>query len=387
VKSNVGTNRGAKFPLLLLLTPWKAYNSFGYFNHWLRIHRAGLKKAANALLLNRGIQIEQTKDVKEFDTAYRSMMSATPSTTFIRDLYARMLLTRIVDDYAWRMHEQGRIDFVASCRGHEAIQVGSAVCIEVGKDFTVPYYRDLGVVLTIGMTPYEVFCTYLQTHPAGNATEHSTHQHMETKPQAMLHWGYHKHNTVTNPTPSSTQILHAAGIAFACKLRKAPVVTVAYCSDGVTSEPDFLAGIQFAAQHQLPVVFVCEQDCPHPYTDTPSCLCDIALPDGLAYQHIDGRDVATVYNTMRIAMQHAREGNGPILLEMSTTRFTPDVLSSSTTGIAAIEASEQHDPLVRYRQFLQEQGLWDDEWAAQLYQRFTTEVERAMQDALRDTPC
>lgn len=315
------------------------------------------------------------------------MMSATLSTTFIRDLYARMLLTRIVDDYAWRMHEQGRIDFVASSRGHEAIQVGSAVCIEVGKDFTVPYYRDLGVVLTIGMTPYEVFCTYLQTHPAGNVAEHTAHQHPETKPQGMLHWGYHKHNTVTGPTAGSTQILHAAGIAFACKLRKARVVTVAYCSDGVTSEPDFLAGIQFAAQHQLPVVFVCEQVCPHSYTDTSSCLRDITLPDGLSYQHIDGRDVMTVYNTMRTAMQHAREGYGPILLEMSTTRFTPDESSSSTTGITTIEATDQYDPLVRYQQFLQEQGMWEDEWAAQLYQRFTTEVERAMQDALRDTPC
>src|SRR5689334_11782633 len=147
------------------------------------------------------------------------MMSATQSTTFIRDLYARMLLTRLVDDYAWRMHEQERIDFVASCRGHEAAQVGSAVCIEVGKDFTVPYYRDLGVVLTIGMTPYEVFRTYLQTHSAEKASEDRSQEQAVIKPTAMLHWGYHKHNTVTGPASTATQILHAAGIAFACKLR------------------------------------------------------------------------------------------------------------------------------------------------------------------------
>jgi 2-oxoisovalerate dehydrogenase E1 component alpha subunit len=298
-----------------------------------------------------------------------------------------MLLTRIVDDYAWRMHEQGRIDFVASCRGHEAIQVGSAVCIEVGKDFTVPYYRDLGVVLTIGMTPYEVFRTYLQTHPPAQSSEQHSLEPTAMKPQAMLHWGYHKHNTVTGSASTSTQILHAAGIAFACKLRKAPVVTVAYCSDGITSEPDFLEGIQFAALHQLPVVFVCEQDCPYPYTDTPSCLHNISLPDGLTHQRIDGRDVMTVYTSMRAAMQHARDGHGPILLEMCTTRFTPNLPSSHAASIAAIESSDQHDPLVRYRQFLQEQGQWDDEWASQLYQRFTTEVERAMQEALRDTPC
>jgi 2-oxoisovalerate dehydrogenase E1 component alpha subunit len=201
----------------------------------------------------------------------------------------------------------------------------------------------------------------------------------------MLHWGYHKHNTVTGPAPMATQILHAAGIAFACKLRKAPVVTVAYCSDGVTSEADFLEGIQFAALHQLPVVFVCEQNCPGSHADTPSCLHTTDLPVGLTHQRIDGGDVITVYSAMQAAMQHAREGRGPLLLEMCVTRFTPPSSSStSAEDITAIESSEQHDPLLRFRQYLQEQDLWDDEWAAQLYQRFTLEVERAMQEALRD---
>src|SRR2546429_6163974 len=157
------------------------------------------------------------------------MTSTSPPTILIRDLYARMLLTRIVDDHAWSLYQQGRIDFIASCRGHEAAQVGSAICIEVGKDFTLPYYRDLGVVLTIGMTPYEVFRTYLlgdrQYSPTGEMDRHIA------KPAPLRHWGYHKHNTVTGPAPVATQLLHAAGIAFASKLRKAPVVTVAYCDD------------------------------------------------------------------------------------------------------------------------------------------------------------
>jgi TPP-dependent pyruvate/acetoin dehydrogenase alpha subunit len=134
----------------------------------------------------------------------------------------------------------------------------------------------------------------------------------------------------------------------------------------------------------LPVVFVCEQNCPGSHADTPSCLHATDLPAGLTHQRIDGGDVMTVYNAMQAAMQHAREGRGPILLEMCVTRFTPSSSSSTTEDITAIESSEQHDPLLRFRQYLQEQGLWDDEWAAQLYQRFTLEVERAMQEALRD---
>src|SRR5690242_4134753 len=143
-------------------------------------------------------------------------------TSQIQELYARMLLARLVDAGAWQLHALGYIDFVASCRGYEAAQVGSAMCIKVGKDFTLPSYRDLGVVLTIGMTPYEVFRTYLRT-PTGhhtNITSLEPHDSNQTtqlsisantsettanqqqppdqrKHPAMLHWGYHKHNTVT----------------------------------------------------------------------------------------------------------------------------------------------------------------------------------------------
>ena len=129
---------------------------------------------------------------------HKQMTVNAPSAIQIKDLYARMLLTRIVDDYAWRMHALGHIDFVASSRGHEAAQVGSAICIEVGKDFTLPYYRDLGVMLTIGMTPYEVFRNYLQIHCPKLTSR-------QAKTQTMPHWGYHKHNTVTVSAPVATQ--------------------------------------------------------------------------------------------------------------------------------------------------------------------------------------
>lgn len=298
-----------------------------------------------------------------------------------------MLLTRIVDDHAWKLYKQGCVGFLARSRGHEAAQVGSAACIEVGTDFTLPYYRDLGVVLTIGMTPYEVFRTYLQTGQTTAANNQQAH-HGEIRQQPVLHWGYHKHNMVTGSAPVATQILHAAGIAFASKLRKAAVVTVAYCGDGATSEPDFLEGIRFAALHQLPTVLVCEQDCSQCHTTYPpaSCIQGLALPEGLMHQRIDGTDVVAVYNAMRDAMKHAREGHGPVLLEMIVTR--PSELDAEYLPLPAHDvanAAQQSDPLLRCQQILQGQGAWDNEWAEKLYQRTAVEVERAMQDALRDT--
>jgi 2-oxoisovalerate dehydrogenase E1 component alpha subunit len=312
----------------------------------------------------------------------RYMTIPSVSSTLLRDLYGRMLLTRLVDDYTRELHEQGRIGFVASCRGHEAAQVGSAICIEIGRDFTLPYYRDLGVVLTIGMTPYEVFRTYLQIQqPATQNDDSDDGKRGSTKKrQAMLHWGYHKHNTVTGPAPVATQILHAAGIAFACKLRKAHAVTIAYCGDGATDEADFLEGIRFAAHHQLPVVFICEQDCTQSdLSPAPTSLQTQALPHGLTYHRIDSSDVIEVYTAMQQAMRHAREGNGPILLEMCIPRSTPEQSAEE-------DRAYWHDPLTRCQHFLEEQGAWDFEWASQLHSRLSVEVEQAMQDALRDTP-
>jgi 2-oxoisovalerate dehydrogenase E1 component alpha subunit len=290
------------------------------------------------------------------------------SVAFVRDLYARLLLTRLVDECALRLQGEDASTVVFSCRGHEAAQVASAMCIEVGKDFTLPYNRDLGVILTIGMTPYEVLRTYILARQQEQAPIEQRKVEGKVLP-SMMHWGYHKHNTVTGSVPVATQMLHAAGIAFSCKLRKVAVVTVAYCGDGATTEADFLAGILFAAQHQLPVIFICEQD------ESSASVQTLPLPANLIYHSIDGMDALTVYATMWAAMQHAREGKGPVLLEMKVSR-------PPTTREMPGKAW-QDDPLLRCQHYLEAQGMWDNEWAVQLQTRLEAEVERAWQDALQ----
>ena len=279
-----------------------------------------------------------------------------------------MLLTRLVDECACQLHDEGASPVVFSCRGHEAAQVASAICIEVGKDFTLPYYRDLGVVLTIGMTPYEVLRTYVLARQQEQEPVEQRRVDDKVLP-TMMHWGYHKHNTVTGSVPVATQMLHAAGIAFSCKLRKVAVVTVAYCGDGATTEADFLAGILFASQHQLPAIFICEQD------DSCASVQTLPLPANLLYHSIDGMDALNVYATMQAVMQYAREGHGPVLLEMKVSR-------PATTREMPAE-DWQDDPLLRCQHYLKAQGMWDNEWAAQLQTRLEAEVERAWQDALQ----
>ena len=303
-------------------------------------------------------------------------MNTTLSIPLLRKLYARMLLTRLVDERLVRLHTHGYGDVVASCQGHEAAQVGTAICIELGQDFTLPYYRDLGVVLTIGMTPYEIFRTYLQSPATQVAQDQVTdeQQHLPTRHVPMPDWSYQKRNAVMGAVPVATHILHAAGIAFASKLRKAPVVTVAYCGDGATCEPDFYEGIRFAAQHQLPVIFICEQGCSiagHDLTQAPSCLQKLELPTGLTHQRLDGTDAEIVYHAMQQAMHHAREGHGPVLLEMDVVR------STATT-------ESFHDPLIRCQQWLEQQEAWDQQWAEGLHSQLVEEVEQAMHNAIQD---
>lgn len=299
------------------------------------------------------------------------------SSSFVRELYARMLLARIVDTCVCRLQQGGLKDSVPTSRGREAAQVGSAICIEVGKDFTLPYYRDLGVVLSIGMTPYEVLRThiqyiqYVQDIERQAKTDYSSMQYKKVSlntVQPILYWGYSKHNMVAAPTSVSTQILHAAGIAFACKLRKGSEVTVAYCGDGASAEADFLEGITFAAQHHLPVVFVYEQD------SSSSSL--QALPVGLEYHAIDGTDVIAVYVAMSTAMQRARGGHGPVLLELQ--------LHCQTSESIPLEEESQHDPLFNCQRYMEQKGMWDDEWAAQLTTQLSNDVEQAMQDAMHE---
>ena len=285
-----------------------------------------------------------------------------------------MLLTRIVDDCVCHLHHNEVNDMAPTCRGREAAQVGSAVCIEVGTDFTLPYYRDLGVVLTIGMTPYEVLRTHVQyVQAAARRAREERRARMNLAPTVTLqpipYWGYAKHNMVAGPTPVSTQILHAAGIAFACKLRKGSAVTVAYSGDGASVEADFLEGITFAAQHQLPAVFVYEQD-----SSTKSSL--ESLPAGLEYHAIDGTDVIAVYEAMSAAMQRAREGHGPALLELQVHCQLPDSVP--------LEEELRSDPLYNCQRYMEQRDMWDAEWAAKLSTRLSNDVEQAMQDAVRE---
>ncbi|HET8912127.1 MAG TPA: thiamine pyrophosphate-dependent enzyme [Ktedonobacteraceae bacterium] len=314
------------------------------------------------------------------------IIHSSPSSVPVRDLYTRMLLTRVVDHHLALLHRQGLGEQVAPCGGHEAAQVGSASCIDIAQDVTLPYQRDLGVFLTLGMTPYEAFQTHLiRTSQSKLATVPLDGRE---KLNGKHYFNYQKHNIVTGPSSVAMQVLHAAGIAFANTLRRSRGVTIAYCDESTLTEADFREAITFAALHKLPILFICEHNYSQGRPTARPVLAAVqqaALPIGLEHRYLDGADVLSVYATMQAALRYAREGHGPVLLEMHVTRPSSgrsDLSACSSETLAEQMLTDSRtDPLLRCRQLLSEQGLWDQQWADLLYQRLMAEVEQAMHDA------
>ena len=170
--------------------------------------------------------------------------------TDLLKIYRLMLLTRAFDERITLLVAPGPGRRSRLVRGHEAAQVASAWVVRPGQDVVYPYYRDIGVVLTLGITPLDLFLGALDKagEPFSGARQMPFHY---TSPKLRM------------PTPSTsiaTQIPHAVGAALASKIRREDAVTFCWFGDGATSKGDFHEGLSFAAIHRLPIVFICENN-------------------------------------------------------------------------------------------------------------------------------
>ena len=161
-----------------------------------------------------------------------------------------MVTARLIDEASFRQNRMGRAPFVVPVSGHEGCQVGTAWAMVPGIDMWVPYYRDLGIVLVAGMTPYEVFLGVFS-----KADDPSSGGR-----QMPSHWGSRRLGIVSHSSPIATQVPHAAGIAYAMRYRGEDAVVGCWFGEGATSEGDWHEGLNFAGIHQLPVMFVCENN-------------------------------------------------------------------------------------------------------------------------------
>lgn len=293
-------------------------------------------------------------------------------------MYRTMLLTRRLDERIWTLNRQGKAPFALSCQGHEGAQVGAAWALRP-EDVVCPYYRDLGVVLTRGLSARDVLLGVLARadDPCSGAR------------QMPNHWGSARLGILTGSSPIATQLPHAVGAAYAKVVRGEPGVVLCLFGDGATAEGDFHEALNFAGIHDLPVVFVCENNgyaisVPLAKESAVEDVADRARGYAMAGVTVDGNDVTDVYATVRDAVESARRGGGPRLIEAKTYRYlahTSDDNDKLYRDRAEVEAWRKKDPLKRLRQDLIESRLLPSALEAEIADSVDAEVATALAEA------
>lgn len=291
------------------------------------------------------------------------------------DMYYYMLLARSLDERMWLLNRQGKAPFVISCQGHEAIQIGAVFALERGKDWFLPYYRDLAMIVTLGVTPREVMLQHFakRDDPSSGGR------------QMPGHYGYAKYKVFTGSSPVATQNCHAVGIALAAKMRNSGEVSVVSVGEGGTSKGDWHESLNFAGIHALPVIFLCQNNqyaisVPVPQQVAGGSVAARGVGYGMPGIEVDGTDVLAVYQAMKQAGDRARRGEGPTLIEAITYRLTAhssDDNDRTYRGREEIDIWRAKEPLPKFRQYLLDNSVATEEEIATIKARIDGEVNDA----------
>lgn len=272
-------------------------------------------------------------------------------------MYRTMRLARKVDDRMFALNRQGRVPFVVGSSGHEAVQVASAMALDPEVDWILPYYRDMGVALAWGIPLLDVF---LATFARGDDP-------MSGGRQIPNHWSAEKNHIFTQSSPIGTQYPHAVGISHGLRQRGEDGVVVVYGGEGSTSEGDWHEAMNWAGVHRLGVVFLIENNhyaisVPHE-EGVAGSIADRARGYDIAGRLIDGNDPLMVYRAMSDAIERARSGGGPTLIEAETYRYyahTSDDDDRLYRTREEVDGWRRNDPVVTIKQYLIEERLLSD---------------------------
>ncbi|MGH7667809.1 MAG: thiamine pyrophosphate-dependent dehydrogenase E1 component subunit alpha [Candidatus Dormibacteria bacterium] len=297
----------------------------------------------------------------------------------LRDMYRDMLLGRLLDQRVLVLNRQGRAPFAISGQGHEAAQVGVGYALRRDYDWIVPYYRDISLVLVMGMEPKDQLLAALAK--AGDPNSGAR--------QMPAHYSSRAHNIVTGGSPVATQILHAVGVALAFKYRREDRVVVVSVGEGGTSEGDWHEGLNWAAIHQLPVIFLIENNAyaisvPQSLQMAVDHVAQRAAGYGMPGQCVDGGDVLAVYRAASEAVERARSGGGPTLLEAACVRLQSHSSDDDQRRYRSPEdltEMQQHDPVERFRADLESSSILADGEAEQIREECQRLIDRAQGEA------
>jgi len=271
------------------------------------------------------------------------------------DLFRGMLRIRLLDSRMLNLQRQGRIGFFGQSTGQEAAIVGSAAALRA-EDWVAPALREAGVALWRGY-PIE----RLIAQCMGKGSEVSQGRQMP------CHHSYRAGRFVAMSSVIATQLLHAVGIAMAAQLKKDAIVAMAYLGDGATSENDFHCALNLAGVRSAPVVFFCQNNqwaisVPFAKQTASRNIAVKAKAYGMPGVLVDGNDVLAVLAETSRAVERARAGGGPTLIEALTYRRLGHSSSDDPTRYreaGEVAKWEALDPIDRLRNHLRGVGLLD----------------------------
>ncbi|MCU9612256.1 pyruvate dehydrogenase (acetyl-transferring) E1 component subunit alpha [Caldibacillus lycopersici] len=287
----------------------------------------------------------------------------------LQELMRRMVYTRILDQRSISLNRQGRLGFYAPTAGQEASQIASHFALEK-EDFILPGYRDVPQVIWHGL-------------PLSKAFLWSRGHYQGFENTAAL-------NVLPPQIIIGAQYVQTAGVALGLKKKGEKAVAITYTGDGGTSQGDFYEGINFASAYQVPAIFVVQNNgfaisTPRHKQTAAKTLAQKAVAAGIPGIQVDGMDPLAVYVAVKDARERAINGEGPTLIETLTYRYGPHTMSGDDpTRYRTKELDsewEKKDPLVRFRKYLENKGIWNEEMENAAIEQAKEEIKEAIKEA------
>jgi pyruvate dehydrogenase E1 component alpha subunit len=282
--------------------------------------------------------------------------------------FRAMLQSRAIDERFFSLQRQGRLGTYSPVNGEEAAVVGSAFALDPARDWVVPQYRELPAMLRQGYTLQRAL-EYMKGHPRGN--------HMAPGV-----------NVLPYQISLAAQIPHAVGLGWGLRHQGSDGVVAVFFGDGASSEGDAHEALNLAGVRRAPVVFVLKNNgwaisTPVRKQTATDSFAARALGYGIAGELVDGNDLLAMHDACSRAVERARAGEGPTLIEARTHRMGPHNTSDDPTRYvdpAWLEERRAWDPVVRVRRLLQARGLTDDEAEAALVAQLKVEIDAAVEE-------
>ena len=326
------------------------------------------------------------RSTKSGNTAAKTQKSSSAAPTHQLDAetlvwsYRTMLLSRLLDEKTITLYKQNKCHFQISCAGHEGIQVAAAKVFRAGQDWLYPYYRDMALVVGMGMTPEEIMMNAMN-----KAQDPNSHGRM-----MPMHYCSLPLRIPPQSSPTGSQFLQAVGCALGAKMKRLDEVVYVSAGEGTCSQGDFHEALNWASREKLPVIFVIENNEYAISVHISEQLAGSSVAtivqnyENLETAQVNGSDIEASLQVVRVAHERARRGEGPSLIEAHVPRLQSHSISDNHLKYRTPEelAKEQlRDPIRITRALLLDRKIVTQAQLEEIHTELKQFVDRAAEDA------